>query len=91
MRRVTNASIYPNLDHGDSTDSNPNQLNTNLINPDHFILTMTKKQKKKSITQLAKEILGQLHEIDQKIEHLIRRLPKNGHHLYDSQWNYSGG
>ena len=51
---------------------------------------MTKRQKKKSIAQLAKEILGQLHEIDQKVEHLIRRLPKNGLHPYDHQWNHSG-
>jgi hypothetical protein len=51
---------------------------------------MTRRRKKKSIQQLAEEILGQLHEIDQKIEHLIRRLPKNGLHLHDPHWNHSG-
>ncbi|MCG3148184.1 MAG: hypothetical protein PCFJNLEI_01627 [Verrucomicrobiae bacterium] len=49
---------------------------------------MTKKRRKKSVAQLAIEILGQLHEIDQKVEHLIRRLPKNGHsHPHDPHWN----
>lgn len=51
---------------------------------------MTKLRKKKSIQQLAEEILSQLHEIDQKVEHLIRRLPNNGLHLHDLHWNHSG-
>ena len=51
---------------------------------------MTKKRRKKSVQQLAEEILSQLYEIDQKVEHLIRRLPKNGHHPHHPQWNHSG-
>jgi len=52
---------------------------------------MTKRRKKtKSIAQLAEEILCELHDIDQKIDHLIRRLPKNGLHLHDPHWNQSG-
>jgi len=49
---------------------------------------MTKKSRKKTIQQLADEILSQLHEIDQKVEHIIRRLPKNGHHAHDHQSNH---
>ena len=43
---------------------------------------MTKKRRQKSIKQLAEEIIAQLHDIDQKVEHLIRRLPKNGYHAH---------
>jgi ABC-type Zn uptake system ZnuABC Zn-binding protein ZnuA len=48
---------------------------------------MTKKRRKKTIKQLAQAILRELHEIDQKVEHIIQRLPKNGHLLHDPQWN----
>jgi hypothetical protein len=49
---------------------------------------MTRKRRKKSLQQLAEEILSELHDIDQKVEHLIRRMPKNGqHHPHDPHWN----
>jgi predicted transglutaminase-like cysteine proteinase len=47
-----------------------------------------KKKRNKSLKELAREVLGQLHEINQKVDHLIRRLPKNGHYPHDPQWNH---
>ncbi|MBX7255934.1 MAG: hypothetical protein K1Y02_06200 [Candidatus Hydrogenedentes bacterium] len=50
---------------------------------------MSKSSRRKTVQQLAEEILGELQEIDQKVEYLIRRLPRNGHHFHDPQWNES--
>jgi predicted oxidoreductase (fatty acid repression mutant protein) len=49
---------------------------------------MSKKRKRRTLQRLAEEILGELHEIDQKVEHIIKRLPKNGHHPHDHQCNH---
>ena len=47
-----------------------------------------KRRMARTITELAEEILSLLHEINQKVEHVIKRLPKNGHHhLHDSHLN----
>jgi hypothetical protein len=51
---------------------------------------MKKQRHRKNIAQLAEEILSQLHEIDQKVDHLIRRLPRNGYLHHSPQWNHSG-
>lgn len=50
-----------------------------------------KKHRQKSIRQLTQEILAELHEIDQKVDHLIRRLPKSTPHPHDPQWNHLFG
>jgi hypothetical protein len=50
-----------------------------------------KQRRPKSIRQLVKEILDELHDIDQKVDHLIRRLPKSSPHPRDPQWNHFFG
>jgi hypothetical protein len=50
-----------------------------------------KQRRPKTIRQLAREILTELKEIDQKVDHLVRRLPKSVPHPHDPQWNHFFG